>query len=251
MIYTFTTKKEQLRSGRFQTGTGPLKVLILGSCRTMQFLNYLDQWNAMSGNGMTIYYINPFDWHWNENDDLVDLQAAVLALENDRRVLDVIESADVFIHEYFGNYLMFNTDRSAEKNIYQFGMKAVTDISIPNFHDHFILYNDFTAFGNAPDNWSQLGRESVDKFCHICTLTSFPEMGDYFRENWTTTRFFYTPNHTSKHFTYWLMQKMNEMYLKLPMTNEFWQKVRDDDMFASPCTQVHQKDIEAYGLTWS
>lgn len=251
MIYTFTTKKQQLRNGFFQTGSGPRKILIMGSCRTMQFLNYFDQWNEMSGNGLTIYYINPFDWHWNEHDDLVDLQAAVLSLEQDRRVLGVIASVDVFIHEHFGNYLMFNTDRSAEKNIYQFGMKADTDISVPNFHDHFILYNDFAAFGEVSENWAQLGLESVEKFCGICALTSFPEMAQFFRNNWRNIRLFYTPNHTSKHFTYWLMQQMNEKYLHLPMTNEFWQRVRDDDMFASPCTAVHHKDIEAYQLTWT
>lgn len=251
MIYTFDTKKEQLRDGRLQTGRGPLKVLILGSCRTMAFLNYLDRWNTMSGGGMTIYYINPFDWHWNERDELVDLQAAIAAKETDRRVLDVIQSAEVFIHEHFGNYAMFNTDRSAEKNIYQFGMQARTDISIPNFHDHFILHNDFAAFGAVPENWSALGLESVEKFCNICLLTSFPEMADYFRENWRTKRMFYTPNHTAKHFTFWLMEKMNEKYLHFPISNDFWQAIRDEDMFASPCTAVHRKDIEAYQLTWN
>lgn len=251
MIYTFDTKRAQLRDGFYQTGSGSRCVLIVGSCRTMAFLNYLAAWNEVSGNSFTIRYINPFDWHWNAADEMVDLEKAIDALEINSGILGVIGDTEIFIHEHYGNYGMFNTSRDAAKNIYQFGMNANTDISIPNFHDHFILYNDFAAFGEVPEDWKERGLEAVDKFCNLCAKTSFPEMAEYFRENWRDKRMFYTPNHTSKHFTFWLMERMNDKFLQLHTSNEFWQAIRDDDMFSAPCTQVHTKDIETYKLTWN
>jgi hypothetical protein len=250
MIYTYDTKRAQLTNGCFKTGNGPTHVLILGSCRTMAFLNYLARWNNMSGDTLTISYINPFDWHWNANEELVDFEKAIDSLEKDERILSILRSADIFIHEHFGNYGMFNTSRDNPKNIYQFGMAAPTDISIPNFHDHFILYNDFVSFGTLPDDWVQRGEDAVDKFCLICTLSSFPEMADYFRNNWTKVRMFYTPNHTSKHFTMWLMRSMNDKFLHLPLTDSFWEQVSGEDMFASPCTDITDHDRQAYGLQY-
>lgn len=250
MIYTYDTKLAQLRDGCYRTGSGPMRVLILGSCRTIAFLNYLSRWNNMGGNPMTISYINPFDWHWNIADEVVDFEKAIDSLETDERVLSTLRSADVFIHEHFGNYGMFNTSKDVDKNIYQFGMSPKIDISIPNFHDHFIMYNDFAAQGVVPTNWSEQGRSAVDKFCSICSLTSFPEMADYFRNNWTKIRMFYTPNHTSKHFTIWLMRSMNNKFLHLPMTEDFWDSISHEDMFARPCTEVTDLDRQTYGLQY-
>jgi hypothetical protein len=146
---------------------------------------------------------------------------------------------------------MFNTSRDASKNIYQFGMKAETDISIPNFHDHFILYNDFAAFGEVQEDWKERGLAAVEKFCDLCDKTSFPEMADYFRNNWRNTRLFWTPNHTGALFTLYLFRQMNDKFLHFPMENDFWQRIGGDDMFREPHTPVHPKDIEAYGLTWN
>ena len=251
MIYTFDTKRAQLRDGFYQTGSGPRCVLIVGSCRTMAFLNYLAAWNEVSGNELTIRYINPFDWHWNAVDELVDLESAIDAMETHSGVLGVIGDTDIFIHEHYGNYGMFNTSRDAAKNIYQFGMNANTDISIPNFHDHFILYNDFAAFGEVPEDWKERGLAAVDKFCNLCAKTSFPEMAEYFRSNWQNMRLFWTPNHTSGAFTLYLFRRMNDVFLNLPLSNDFWQRIGGDDMFRDPHTPVHQKDIETYKLTWN
>ena len=249
MIYTFDTKKAQLRDGYYQTGTGARQVLIVGSCRTMPYLNYLARANA--DNSMTIRYINPFDWGWNAQDEQVNVEQAIDALEADERILSVIRRAQVFIHEHFGNYGMFNTSRDAEKNIYQLGMAAEQDISVPNFHDLFILRNDFAAFGEVPDDWVARGNTAVEKFCALCALTSFQEMAQHFRDNWRATRFFWTPNHIGAEFSIYLFRLMNDKFLHLPLDNDFWQQARGEDMFATPCTQVHPKDIEAYGLTWN
>jgi len=249
MIYTFDTKREQLKNGYFRVGDGPEKVLVLGSCRTMAFLNYLERANALLG-GLTITYINPFDWNWNAREEEVNLEAVIDALETDPRILQVLSETTIFIHEHFGNYGMFNTSTESPKNIYQFGMNPRLDISIPNFHDLFILWNDFASFGDVPSNWIELGQQAVAKFCNLCWLTSFPEFGPYFMEHWTKKRFFWTPNHTSAEFTLYLFRQMNEKFLNLPLDNDFWQQAAGEDMFRDPHTEVHPKDIAAYGLTW-
>lgn len=248
MIYTFTTKEQQLRNGFFRTGTGPKNVLIVGSCRAMPYLNFLDR--ANKDNSMSIFYINPSDWHWNERGELVVMEAVVDALESDERILGVIRSANVFIHEHFGNYGFFNTSREAPKNVYQFGMSAEHDISVPNFHDHFILRNDFAAFGPVPEDWVDRGRAAINKFCDLCALSSFPEMANHFRSNWQTTRFFWTANHISTEFSICIFKWMNEKFLKLPLNESYWGAASSEDMFREPHTHATQQDADAYGITW-
>lgn len=250
MIYTLTTKLEQLKNGFFSTGTGPLKVLVLGSCRTMPYLNYLARWNE-TDNGMTIRYINPVDWSWNLREEELDLEVELAKLETDQRILDALASTDIFVHEHFGNFGMFNTSREAEKNIYQFWMKPGQDISVPNFHDHFILYDDFKAFNALTDDWMIKGDFAVRKFCTNCKFSSFPEMADYFMDNWKTVRLFWTPNHISAAFSLYIFHLMNAKFLHLSLTEDFWQQAGGEDMFCTPSTAVTQHDRDAYGLTWS
>lgn len=247
MIYTFNTKAEQLQNGFFRTGSGPLKILIVGSCRAMPYLNYLAR---ATGNDLTIFYINPSDWHWDASGKLVVMEEVVDAMEFDERILSVIRSANVFIHEHFGNYGMFNTSREADKNIYLFGMNAERDISVPNFHDHFILRNDFAAFGPVPEDWIERGNAAVDKFCDLCSLSSFPEMAEHFRSNWKTTRFFWTANHISAEFSIYIFRRMNEKFLHIPLDPGFWKAASAEDMFQEPHTHATQEDAEAYGITW-
>ena len=47
MIGTADTKAQQLTSrGYWESGSGPEKVLIVGSCRSIAYLNYLARYNA-------------------------------------------------------------------------------------------------------------------------------------------------------------------------------------------------------------
>lgn len=251
MIDTINTRQAQLECGYFQSGSGPETIFILGSCRTLAFANYLIRWNNGEGkNRFTIRRIDPCDLHWNSQGQNVDVEPLLKAMETDERVLSTIRSASIFIHEHLHNYAMFNTDKEADKTIYQFGMNAATDISIPNFHDRFILYMDFCDFHALTDHWSQQGEKAVQEFIDLCALTSFPEFGEYFQKNWRTTRFFWRPNHTSAAFTLKIFELMNDKFLQLPLSEEFWAGARTEDQFSSPHTSVTQHDIDAYGLTW-
>lgn len=242
MISTIETKEAQLANGYYQSGTGPQQILILGSCRTIPYLSYLMRYNE-GKNQFTIRRIDPCDWTV-ENVDLT-------TLEKDGRILSVLKSCDIFIHEHLESYGMFNTATLSEKNIYQFGMNPEMDISIPNFHDHMVLENDYTAYGvPIPDDYVTRGGFEIEKFCNVCKRTSFPEMADYFLSNWRTTRFFWRPNHTSAAFTLYIFRLMNDKFLHLDLTDEFWAGAVTEDLFREPCTQVTERDRSAYSITW-
>jgi hypothetical protein len=264
MIDTSTTKKEQLRTGYFQTGTGPERILILGSCRTLALTNYLDCFNRRFGNPFTIYRIDPHDFHWNTQDERVDIEAAVAAQERNSHLLDMLHSTPIFIHEYLRNYGMFNTDRQALKNIWQFGIAPRLDICLPNWHDRFVLFQDQLNADTALKGMVQaggltaelsclmrdLGLAALDKFYNICRLTSFPEMADHFREWWTRKRFFWTGNHVSRHFTLYLFHQLNERFLHLSWDDAFQNEIEAQNLFSQPHTPMTQADVDAYGLKW-
>lgn len=236
----------------FEIGSGDKNILILGSCRTVAYLNYLDRWNrSWMPAPFRIFAIEPNNYHWDEHGHTANIQEELTKLETSERILSILKSTAIFIHEHYANFQMFNTSRDSEKNIYQFGMNAPIDISIPNFHDRFVLFNDYADCGVvAPDNYIGRGEEAISGFCEVCKLSSFPEMADYFRDNWRTTRFFWRPNHTSAAFTLYIFRLMNEKFLNLQLTNEFWAGAEQEDLFRNPNTQVTQRDIEGYKLLW-
>lgn len=243
MISTIESKQQQLINGFFQRGTGQQQILIFGSCRTLPYLSYLIRWNESNGDRFTIRRIDPCDWTV-EN---VDIEAC----ERDERIQKVIASTDIFIHEHLESYAMFNTSKETPKNIYQLGMNPSVDVAIPNWHDHFILENDYTACGiPTPDDYIENGEYEIEKFCRVCQLSSFPEMASYFRENWRKIRFFWRPNHISSMFSMYIFRRMNSRFLNLKLTDEFIEAAKQEDLFKEPHTQVTDRDIRGYGLEW-
>lgn len=265
MIDTSRSKAAQLANGYFQTGTGPTTVLILGSCRTLHYINFFERWNEMSGNKLSILRIDPHDFHWNERDELVDLEAALTACEHDARILDALRRTDIFIHEWFQYFGMFNVSTKQEKNIYRFGLAPRLDVCIPNWHDRFVLFQDqvnlnqklrtmIEAHGGVTQEivagCALHGLWVIERFYDICRLSSFPEMADHFKEHWTRTRFFSNGNHINRNFALYLFRQLNDRFLHLPLTDEFWASAHEVDLFSSPFTPVTQHDVDAYGLDW-
>lgn len=243
MISTIESKQQQLANGYFQRGNGSQEILILGSCRTLPYLSYLIRWNETNGEPFTIRRIDPCDW----TVEHVDIDSC----SRDERIQKVVASADIFIHEHLESFAMFNTSKETPKNIYQLGMKASVDISIPNFHDRFALENDWIDCGlMTPDNYIEQGEEAMRGFCDVCSRSSFPEMGDYFREQWRSIRLFWRPNHVSAPFTMYIFRRMNSRFLHLNLSDEFIEAAKQEDLFREPHTQVTQRDIEGYGLKW-
>lgn len=253
-----------MRTGYFQTGTGPEKILILGSCRTLALTNYLDCYNRRFGNPFTIYRIDPHDFHWNEHGERVDVEAAIAARERNSSLINVLRSTPIFIHEYLRYYGMFNTDREAPKNIWQFGINPRLSICLPNWHDQWVLFNDQRLFppegihhinGALSTETVQLLKERglayLEKFYGICRMSSFPELEDHFKKWWTRTRFFWTANHVARPFTLYLFHQLNERFLHLKWDDTFRHEIEAIDLFSDPHTHITQYDVDAYGLKWN
>jgi hypothetical protein len=220
-----TSEAKRHRYNGFSIGNpNGIPVLIQGSCRAVPYLNYF---NSLKNNKYLVYYIDPFNFHWNNNDDLTDLEASLLEQEQNNRMLELFPKIKIFIHEHYQSFGMFNTSPKLEKNIFQFGMNPDQKIQIPNFHDCFLLFNDFRlqdwfkkeaqegidATGKLhPKTMARVfieGEQNLDKFIANCDKTDFPEMAEYFQDNFLKTRLFCSFNHISNWLTYWLTYRIS------------------------------------------
>lgn len=268
MISTLEIKIQQLTNGAFRVGSGNEVMLIMGSCRAVPYLNYLNEWNK-SHNKYTIYFIDPFNFNWNIKEERVDYMEQLERLEMNDVMLTILSSVDVFIHEYYKSFGMFNTDDNGEKNIYDFGMNPKTDVCIPNFNDFFILFNDVISFDNTLKEKAKLdylisgnlseetekeifsvSQRNLDKFFSNCKLSDMPEMESYFRDNMKSTRFHWTSNHISKHFSLVIFKFLNERFLKLDLSEQFLDEISKEDMYANNYTHLTQYDLKYYGYVW-
>lgn len=238
MIGTVETKKAQLAHGYYRTGDGPEKLLLIGSCRSIPYLNYLDIWNKRHGR-FTVTFIDPFYWNWDLNENRVDYETAINSKETDQEMLKLLAETQIYIHEYYQNYGMFNSSPANPKNIFQFGLKPNLNICIPNFQDYNVL--------GQP---KEVGLSYLEKFYVNCRLSSFPVMADYFKANWQTKRFFWSGNHVTKEFTLFIFKQMDETFLHLGVDDWFWNEIPKHDMYAGNPQPVTQDDRDNYGITW-
>lgn len=267
MISTVAIKQQQLSKGFFTIGSGSEVILVMGSCRVVNFVTYLDEWNKANNNRFTIHSLDPFNWNWNENDDRVEYMEAINKLESDERILEMISSVDIFIHEYYANYGMFNCSKDAEKNIYKFGMNPKIDVCLPSFNNHFILFADILAFDvelrkkaiqdfNVLDKLSpqteveiyKISQQAIGKFYEVCGKSDLPEMGEYFQKNFRLLRLWWSYNHTTKNFTLAVFKLLNDKFLHLDLTKGF-DKLHED-IFANNFTPLTDYDEKIYNYTW-
>lgn len=272
MINTINTKAQQLANGYFSIGTGEETILVLGSCRSIPYMNYFSALNNEIGNPFTINFIDPFYFNWNQKDERVDYERAVSNCENDERLLSMLKSVDIFIHEYYNNAGMFNVIKDEyhnPKNIYQFGLNPKSDICIPNYNDRFILFGDIVTFDaemrkKAMQDYNVVGalsdktqkeifeisQQNLNKFYEICWLSDVPETAGYFKNNFKKGRLFWTYNHVSKEFTYFIFVKLCEK-LGIELSEEFKKKIYNQpDMFANNYTFLTEYDVKWYGFEW-
>lgn len=267
MFTTVDTKSTQLRNGFTRSGTGSKTVLVVGSCRVIPHFNFLSDVNP--NNSLSIYFIDPFYWNYDEKDNRVDLFDNLHRLEQHPQVLEVIKNAEWFVHEHYANYEMFNTDKSRDKTIYQFGMSPKIDLCIPNYNDLFILFQEIVNYhhefrpaarrelienGKLSEglqrSMAEYGRSEISKFIAICGLSSFPKFAKFFQDNWTKTRLFWTMNHVTANFTIELFELIAKR-LGLVTTPELKAKWHKEDPYTIPVTRPTQYDVDNYGLSWS
>lgn len=270
MINTINIKEKQFSVFRIGNPASKEVVLIIGSCRSVPYLNYLDHYNKLNSNRFLVYFIDPFNYNWDKDENRVDSEAVITALETDKNLLDIFASVKIFIHEYYGNFGMFNTFKDAEKNIYKFGMNPEIDITVPNFHDVFIMFNDIAKFdveirtmaqadinlnGSLSEQTLQklftISQNNLNKFYGVCLKSDFPEMKEWFQQNFLNTRLYWTYNHVSKFFTLKLFEWMNEKYLHLDLPSSYWNAISKEDMFDNNYTSPTQYDKKFYDYKWS
>lgn len=270
MISTLDIKKQQFSVFRVGNQESGEVIMIIGSCRSVPYLNYLDHYNKLNGNKYLIYFIDPFNYNWDKDENRVDSESVITELETDRNLLNIFASTKIFIHEYYANFGMFNTFKEKEKNIYKFGMNPEIDITIPNFHDVFIMFNDIAKFdneiramaqkdidtsGELSDNTLKklfhISQNNLNKFYDTCSKSNFPEMVEYFKGNFLITRLYWTYNHVSKYFTLKIFEWMNNKYLKLPLTDSYWNYISKEDIFANNYTSPTKYDKQFYDYQWN
>jgi len=259
MINTISTKEQQLKNTYFSIGTGSEVILVMGSCRSVQYMNYFNEWNEANGNRFTINFIDPFNWHWDEKDERTDYDKKLLELETDSRLLSMLKSVNIFIHEYYSHAGMFNVNKNEHKNIYQYGMNPSIDICLPNFNNIFILVADIASFDSeirslAFQDFNSTGKLSlqtldkiekvseinIQKFYDVCAMSDVPEMADYFRDNFKKERLFWTNNHVAKGFTLAIFKFINEKFLHLDLSKGF--NPDHEDMFANNYVHLSEYD---------
>lgn len=234
-------------------------VLILGSCRVVPFLNYLDAANAVCGNRFKIYCIDPINYVVDSAGNMLDTSGLLKALETDEHFLSILRSVTIFVHEGLSSFGILNTLRQNHPNIYQFGMAAAIDVMIPNFHDVIILVNDFaqiytTAFPTMLQIENFIfdeGNAHIDRFCGICEKSSFPEFAQWFRDNYLERRLFHSFNHVSSAFTLEIFRLMNEKFLKLELDGNYWNQIGQQDIYANVQTAVTDLDRKWRAFKWS
>lgn len=264
MINTMQLKTAQLQYGFFKVGSGKEVILIQGSCRAVPYVTYLKDWNEINGNRFTIYYIDPFSWHWNMNEQRVDYEKELEKQETNQALLGMLKSVDIFIHEYYKSAGMFNVEKTGEKNIYQYGLNPKQDICLPSFNDIFILTREIVSFdleirkmatqdynvnGKLSDYTLQkidiVREKNLQKFYDICSKTDIPEFAEIFKNEYKQIRYAHTFNHVSKVFNQKIFRLINEKFLHLDLSNY---RISEVDMFENPRTELSEYD---FGYKWN
>lgn len=263
---TLTVKIQQVEKGFYSTGSGSESVLIEGSCRIIPYLNYLDYLNG--DNKFTINVINIVEFHFDKNGNRIDVESSTQRYESDPSVLQMIKGVKYFVHEPCVNFGMFNTVPMTAKNIYQFGMNPEFDIVLPAF-EPFILFQDYLNFDQEAKSKAKSdiasqgklspelqevivakGNDSLGRFLKSCHITSFPEFADTFEKNWKLERWFWTNNHVSNRFTAELFRLMNDKAFMMDIPQQFWDRIKSEDMYSSNPVPLTQYDVDNYGIKW-
>lgn len=267
MLNTVNTKPPHLVRGFFSVGSGPIKILIIGSCRVLPYVNYLNYLNTE--NRLTINLINVVNFYFDPLQRGFETEQTVATFEGNQELLEMIRGTRFYFHEHIERFGMFNNNRECGKHIYQFGMKPEHDVSLPNFNNIYIFFQSFVDLDAAVKNevkrevdsmgkispelqhkLRSRGLSDISHFLEICRKTSIPEFADLFERTWRNTRYFWTGSHIAMPFTREVFRLMNDRFLRLNIPQSFWTRVEQEDLYRDPHTPITQYDVDNYQLTW-
>lgn len=267
MFNTVNTQGSHFDKGFWSTGTGAIKVLIVGSCRVLPYVNYFHYLN--DGNRFTINLVNVVNFYYDRQGKELDTKTATAAFEGNPETLKMLKETNWFLHEHSENFGMMNTSRDCPKNLYQFGLNPQVDAGIPNLHCIHVMAQEYVDFDAKIKAWAKAdyaarkslspelqaeikkrGLERIQHFLEICQKSGVPEFGPIFEQNWRTTRYFWTGTHISNEFSIAVFRLLNDKHLHLQIPEAFWARVKKEDLYSSPRVQVTKYDVENYGLKW-
>ena len=179
-------------------------------------------------------------------------------------MLKMLSETDIFIHEFYANFGMFNTDKS-KKSIYDFGLNPKVDICIPSFNDKFILVGDIVAFDTeirkkAIQDYNVIGKlseqtlseiyairdKNIAKFLEVCRLSDLPEFEEVYNTISEVRRMWHNSNHVSIQFT-GLIFEMLVGELGLKIDTHFIKQMYETDMYANIQTPLTEYDNFMWG----
>lgn len=225
-------------------------VLFVTSCRGLPHFNYLKVWNEMNGNPWRLTITLPYLWHHTPDNQPRDVKVSLAACRRNDRILGAIKRASIVIYEHHENYGMFNTALSCGETLWHLTRAVVLPIHLPGWNNHFILAKDRPVEPLNAELLALHGHHELNTFVRNCERTSFGDFAGWFLRHWRSRRLFWTHNHPTNLYTLELFQRMNEKFLHLNLTADFWNAVRGMDLFQENHTEVTDMDVDAYGIAW-
>lgn len=258
--------RKAVHTGHFCVGDPLSKdvILIMGSCRAVNYLSYLHYYNETSGRPFSIYYIDPNSYSWRPDGTRVSsLDERQEAAEADTTVPPILKRVKIFIHEHYVRFGSFNT---SSDGIYARGLQPEIDISVPNFYSRYILFQDILTYVDdireavrregltkeLKQRMRECGVDAIQSFVTMCRKTSLPEFADYFLKHYKETRFFWSSHHVTGAYNLAMLRLMNRRFLKLPIKPWHFRRFESFDVFVDskhnkPLTR---QDIVAHGWKW-
>lgn len=264
---TVNTIEGHYERGYYTVGSGPLVILIEGSCRVVPYLDYFHYLNE--GNRFTIHLCDVVNFYWDAGQNRVDPAEFCRRFETNPETLAMLKSVKWFMHEHTENFGMLNPVKTCPKNIYQFGMAPELDIAIPNFNNIIILFQEHANFDpemrkrmweelhthgtllqETQQNVKDKGMAAIERFRGYCDQCSLPEFKEVFDKAWRTTRFWWTGSHIANTFSMTVFRMLNDKFFHLSTPESFWQRVASEDMFVEPRSPITKYDRHNYGIEW-
>lgn len=199
------------------------KIVLIGSCRIVPFLNALRVYNLLHGNPFELLCFNPVEMWVGPGHHVHDGVNNILSGYQ-------IGKADFLVCEHLQYCGVLNTVRSSEQNIFDsLGCVPDVEIRLPNWNDMHIFdvetaMHDKVGYANLPfpDRVTFIREQTAihkARFLSHCRGSSIPELESWTEENWLTTRMGWTSSHPSQPLIWKMFRSVAEK-LGLEITPE-------------------------------
>lgn len=178
------------------------RIVLIGSCRIVPFLNYLRVYNSLNGDPFELGCFNPVEMWTGPGNEVSD---GVNNILKDYR----LGETDFLVCEHVQYCGVLNTVRSSEQNIFDsLGCNPAVEIRLPNFNDMHIFdletaMHDRVGYANLshPEKVAFIKGETAKhkaRFLSHCRGSSLPELEAWVESNWLTTRLGWSSSHPSR-----------------------------------------------------